>query len=332
MSFDFDTQFTTMMQTNQLDCVIILGHMNPDGDCCGSVLGLAHYIHNTWPQIQVFPYLASNMDRGPKAYALQDTVFDPFTEPYLPADKTYAVICCDCATLKRLVGLALFEKAVTTMCLDHHAANEYYGTLNEVSISEACAENIYQMLDRAHLAAAVKAPHPNVADYLYLGIIHDTGCFDRANSELLQAASVLLSLGADHRTILNTRKTKTLEDKKKEGWLLDHSHRFLDDQVSYVCVNHIEAEEAGITYEDIHPISDILRDCADIQMAFFMFEESPDMWRCSFRSDGIWLNVNKLLHPFGGGGHAGASGLRMNTKEPEALLERILEQIKTMRK
>lgn len=56
------------------------------------------------------------------------------------------------------------------------------------------------------------------------------------------------------------------------------------------------------------------------------------MWRCSFRSDGIWLNVNKLLHPFGGGGHAGASGLRMNTKEPEALLERILKQIKTMKK
>lgn len=327
MTFNFDNEFLTMMQTHQLNTVFVLGHMNPDGDCCGSVLGLAHYIHNTWPEIQVLPHVASNMDKGPKAYALQDQVFDPFTDPVLPADARYAVISCDTATLKRLIGFSWYEKAVVTMAIDHHASNEGYGTINTVKISEACAENIYHMLDKENLEKSAKQPHPNVADYLYLGIVHDTGCFDRANAELFQAASHLLALGADHKTILNTRKTRTLADKKKEGWLLEHSHRFHGGQVAYVLIDQATAKANQIVYEDIHPISEILRDCADIQMAFSMYEEEPGMWRCSFRSDGVWLNVNELLRPFGGGGHAGAAGLRLPTDDPEGLLKKICDHI-----
>ena len=32
-----------------------------------------------------------------------------------------------------------------------------------------------------------------------------------------------------------------------------------------------------------------------------MYEEEENRWRCSFRSDGKWINVNELLQTFGGG-------------------------------
>ena len=35
-----------------------------------------------------------------------------------------------------------------------------------------------------------------------------------------------------------------------------------------------------------------------------MYEEEENRWRCSFRSDGKWINVNELLQAFCGGGHA----------------------------
>ena len=59
-----------------------------------------------------------------------------------------------------------------------------------------------------------------------------------------------------------------------------------------------------------------------------MYEEAPNIWRCSFRSDGQWINVNEMMKSFGGGGHAAAAGLRRKTHEPEQLLELILEEIR----
>ena len=74
----------------------------------------------------------------------------------------------------------------------------------------------------------------------------------------------------------------------------------------------------------------MLRDCEDIEMGFSMYEEAPNIWRCSFRSDGQWINVNEMMKSFGGGGHAAAAGLRRETDQPEVLLEQLLAQIESM--
>ena len=49
-----------------------------------------------------------------------------------------------------------------------------------------------------------------------------------------------------------------------------------------------------------------------------MYEEEENRWRCSFRSDGKWINVNELLQTFGGGGHAAAAGVRKRTNPGSA--------------
>ena len=64
----------------------------------------------------------------------------------------------------------------------------------------------------------------------------------------------------------------------------------------------------------------------------FMYEEEENRWRCSFRSDGKWINVNKLLQEFGGGGHAAAAGVRKWTDNVEKFRQEILERIRLMRK
>ena len=76
--FNFDTVFDETMQTHNLDTVVILGHLNPDGDAAGSVMSLAHYIHVNYPQYRVFPYLANTMERGPKKMVVEDKTFVTF--------------------------------------------------------------------------------------------------------------------------------------------------------------------------------------------------------------------------------------------------------------
>ena len=134
--------------------------MNPDGDAAGSVMSLAHYIHVNYPQYKVMPYLAETLERGPKKLVLEDKVFTPFEKPDTDG-KPYCVIVCDNATLKRMVGLEYFRAAAASIVVDHHASNEGYGDVNWTKVSEACAENVYHMLDKDLLRKAAEAEtHP----------------------------------------------------------------------------------------------------------------------------------------------------------------------------
>ena len=63
-----------------------------------------------------------------------------------------------------------------------------------------------------------------------------------------------------------------------------------------------------------------------------MYEEEENRWRCSFRSDGKWINVNELLQAFCGGGHAAAAGVRKRTNDVDKFRPEILERIVMMEK
>lgn len=335
MKFEFDKVFCQMMEKCQLDTVILLGHINPDGDASGSVMGTAHYIHAVYPQYQVYPYLEDTLDKGPKKMVTKDLLFDPFM---LPTEERYAVIVCDTAILKRLAGREIYENAEASIVIDHHASNEGYGDVNYTRVSEACAENVYEILNWNSWKNAVneeKQLHPNAADYVYMGILHDTGSFARAGEATFQAAAELLKLGVDHNYVMQTMHNDTVYDLQKRGYLFSKVQRAVDNQSAFVIVNREMIEQKGISYEDIHSVSESLRDCEDVKLGFTMYEEEPGRFRCSFRSDGKWINVNELLAPFGGGGHAGSAGVRKRTDDPDEFLEMILqrvEEIKMIRK
>ena len=122
MIFNFDREFQSMMQEHNLYLVILLGHLNPDGDATGSVMGLAHYIKVNYPQYKVMPYLADTLDKGPKKQEKQDKVFNPFEKPDIK--EKYAVIVCDTAVLARMIGREYYEGATASMVIDYHTSNE----------------------------------------------------------------------------------------------------------------------------------------------------------------------------------------------------------------
>lgn len=328
--FEFDLAFEKMMEEKNLETVVILAHINPDGDAAGSVMSLAHYIRWNYPAFTVIPYLSEKLDKGPKQMILNDAYFSPFEKPDLK-ESAYGVIVCDTATMARIAGKEYYDGASASIVLDHHASNEGYGDVNCRVISESCSENIFYMLNPDKIRKAVESHTDqcglNVAEYIYLGMIHDTDGFDRAKISTLEAAGKLLRLGVDHKELMKTRKTETFEEMMKRMKLLSSAVRVMDGKVAYVFVDRKKSEEENIRYEDIHAISGLLRDCEEIELGFTFYEEEPGLWRCSFRSDGKWINVNELMLPFGGGGHAGAAGLRKKTDQPEVLIREILESV-----
>ena len=113
-----------------------------------------------------------------------------------------------------------YQRAVVSMIIDHHASNEGYGTINDIRVSESCAYNVFEILDKEMLKKAASAPHPNGADYLYMGILHDTSRFSRSDAGIEAAGSKLLAMGADHRYVMRTMQDKTLDDLIRQGEIL----------------------------------------------------------------------------------------------------------------
>lgn len=148
--FNFNKEFEAMMSENKLDTVVLMGHVNPDGDAAGCVMGLAHYIKVNYPQYEVNPYLADTIDKGPNKLIKKDQIFNPFKQPDVEK-KRFAAIVCDNAVVSRMVGKEYYERATATMVIDHHASNEGYGDINYTKVSEACAENIFYILDEKSL-------------------------------------------------------------------------------------------------------------------------------------------------------------------------------------
>ena len=83
---------------------------------------------------------------------------------------------------------------------------------------ENCAENVYYILDSAKLKNTVDCEaKPTAADHIYMGILHDTGCFTRAKVSTMKAVTGLLEMGVDHSYVMQTMHNDTLGSLQKES-------------------------------------------------------------------------------------------------------------------
>ena len=106
--------FMTLCNT-EVDTAVILGHINPDGDAVGSVMGVAYYLRENFPCKfrEIIPYTAPGLAKGVQNYVEQDTTFDPFAllEGRVPKDRPYVAIACDCAAPDRIAGEEWFRRS-----------------------------------------------------------------------------------------------------------------------------------------------------------------------------------------------------------------------------
>lgn len=167
--------FMTLCNT-EVDTAVILGHINPDGDAVGSVMGVAYYLRENFPCKfrEIIPYTAPGLAKGVQNYVEQDTTFDPFAllEGRVPKDRPYVAIACDCAAPDRIAGEEWFRRAAVRVTLDHHETNTGYGDIGCIEPLSSCAEMIAQMMDSDELVPVAQRAHEQglrtAADYLCL--------------------------------------------------------------------------------------------------------------------------------------------------------------------
>lgn len=299
---------------------VILGHVNPDGDCIGSCLGLYNYLTENFEGLSVTVYLES---MGKKFSYLKG--YDQVRSEMEPERKFDLCITLDASDVQRLGAFAPYlAQAGDSLCIDHHITNTGLARQNVIeSGASSASEVLYGLLDPKKISRAT-------AECLYTGIVHDTGVFKYSNTsgKTMEIAGSLMEMGIDFPKIIDESFfMKSYGQARLHGLAVLNSRVILDGRLIYTVVTMDELNQFGCTVKATDGIIDQLRVVDGIECAVLLYETgNPDEYKVSLRTNSR-LDVSRIAMAFGGGGHVKAAGCTMKG-EPERIIEEICGQVK----
>ena len=295
------TKLETMI--DQAGKIVILGHVNPDGDCVGSCLAVYNYIKE-WDSSRA---VTVRLERVPSKFSYLSGFDAIETEA---GEETYDLcICLDSSDEERLGDFkSCFDRSAKTICIDHHITNRGYAQENVIDghASSAC-EVVYGQLDESRISK-------RVAECIYTGIIHDTGVFKYSNTsrKTMEIAGKMMEKGIDFGTIIDgSFYKKTYMQSQILGRALLESITFLDGRCIFSVVRKKDMDFYGVDKSDLDGIVDQLRVIDGIECAIFLYETDIHQFKVSLRSNSI-VDVSRIAAYFGGGGHVRAAGCTMS--------------------
>jgi len=300
--------------------VCIVGHVRPDGDCVGSELGLGLALRKAGKDVTCW-----NQDEVPQKYAFLDR--DKFLQKPVKNKEFDLVIAVDCASYDRLGTLGQeVEKRKCLINIDHHQSNTRYGDLNWISDREASTgELIFRLL------TAAKWPITSaIADCLFTAVSTDTGSFQYSTTQPVtyHTAGELVKLGADLKTISQeVYQSFSLSRMGLLKHVYSHYHLGFNNKIAWVWLKKKDFARTGADRSDTEGLIDHIRAIEPVVVACIFEEVETDVIRISLRSKSPDINVNQILTPFGGGGHASAAGARILGK-PASVQRKVLGAVK----
>lgn len=279
--------------------VLILNHVNPDGDSLGSTLALALALDRLGVAAEV-----GSHDGVPPAYAFLPGA-DRITTAVgsRPSDAAVFMECSEPSRAGSLASAGLAARVVINV--DHHLSNTGYGTLVWWETSAAAVGEM--ILEVIHaLGVEVDAP---IATCLYAALMTDTGSFRYSNTTTrsFAIAADLVARGADPYAIAQmVYERRSLAAVRLHALALAGLRVEERGQFAWAVVTEQMARDAGGSIEQAAGLAGQIRAIEGVRLAA-LFEEWPEGIRVSLRSrDGV--ASNEIAERFGGGGHAAAAG------------------------
>lgn len=303
----------------QAKTVAIGGHVRPDGDCVGSCMGLYQYIKTWYPEIEADVYLEDIPESFKRLIAVSDQIKGEVAE----AKEYDLFIALDCGDAARLgFSAVLFENAKHTICVDHHVSNMAFADENHiVPDASSTSELIYHLLPYEKITK-------EIAECLYLGIVHDTGVFQYSSTapETMEAAANLMRKGINANEIIDkTFYEKTYAQNQILGRALLESILFMDGKCIFTCLTKKIMDFHEVKPKDLEGIVSQLRVTEGVEVAIFLYQTNEDEFKVSLRAAGD-VDVSKVAQKFGGGGHKKAAGVTMKGTMHE-IINNLSEQI-----
>lgn len=281
----------------------ISGHIHPDGDCIGSCMALYLYLRKYASFARTMVYLEKPAD-------IFETVpgVDEICTEMEQAKAPDVFFALDCESSRLGGAQHLFEGAKKRINVDHHISNSGCGEINYIDPkASSTSELIYDLLEPEKLDA-------EIAEALYIGIIHDTGVFQYSNTspKTMRIGAKLLEYGFDFSNLIEkTFYEKTYLQNQIMGRALLESILFLDGRCIVSAVDRKLMEFYEVTNSDLDGIVNQLKNIRGVECAVFMYETDTLQYKVSMRSTDL-VDVAQIASFFGGGGHKKAAGCTMS--------------------
>ncbi|MEV6595304.1 bifunctional oligoribonuclease/PAP phosphatase NrnA [Actinoplanes sp. NPDC051346] len=288
--------------------VLLICHLNPDGDALGSMLGFALGLR----RLGVRDLQAT--------FPGDFEIPEPFTglpglDLLVPQAQAYPdpdlLLIFDVASESRLGGLAdRLATARATVVLDHHASNTRFGGVHLVDATAAAtAVVVEELLDRLDVPLDAE-----IAECLYVALATDTGSFrfDMTTPRVHEMAARLIATGLRPGEI-----SRRIFDSRPFGAM-----KLFADVLGRAQLDPTAAAGHGMvwTYATLDDLArhgqrpyvldaliDPVRCVAEVDVSVVVKEIAEGEWAVSLRSKGA-VDVSAVAVALGGGGHRLAAG------------------------
>lgn len=280
------------------DSVFIAAHIQPDGDCVGSQLALAHALRALGKRVTV-----ALDDKVPESLNFLAGVQEIAPREPGPQD---VFVYVDGSDSKRY-GKALNRSASGSrpvILIDHHVTNEPFGDLNLVDIEAASTAEI--VMDIIH-ALGVPLTH-DIAQALLAGIVTDTMGFRTASTTpaTLDKATELVRHGGSIPEIIDrVYNRRSYASLRALGYAIEHSK--LQGRVIWTQIDYKTLKSLGLNGNGTSGIVTQLLTVADADIAFVLTEKQDGKIDLSLRSRAE-VDISGVATSLGGGGHKQAAG------------------------
>jgi phosphoesterase RecJ-like protein len=301
-------------QIDQAERILILTHINPDGDAIGSMLGMWHALQTLGKH--TLPLASSPLPGYTKWLPGAEHI--QVYQKGMAFPEVDLVIMVDTATLAR-VGRIYDEHghALTTMrivVIDHHVTNEGAASVNLIQPEAASTCELLYALFRA-MGLPISS---SLATCLLLGVTTDTQSFQTSStsSESLRVAADLLDLGADQeRIVREVYYALPQSSTALIGLALSEMKR--DGPIAWARITLSMMRATGAEDEAVDEVVRAMQRVAGVK-ALVVFKERQDgTTKISLRSVQS-INVAALAMRWGGGGHEQAAGATLMTSVEQA--------------
>lgn len=275
--------------------IVIVAHVDPDGDALGSTLALRRALVALGKRVTLpiepprfLAFLAEDGELSPAVPALE------------PGTLLFVL---DVADRPRVWG-APVDQAARVVNIDHHGTNDRFGDLAVVEPAKAAtALLIKELIDALGVAWT-----PDIATPCLTGILTDTGNFRYANTdhEVLDAAGALIDVGVAYAELTDRLQWRHPAYFQTLGRVMQTVRFALDGAL--VMADYTSEVRAGAlaAEDDSDDFVGIIRYAEGVKVAVLL-KERDDVVKVSVRTrDGA--SAQAICLELGGGGHVAAAG------------------------
>jgi phosphoesterase RecJ-like protein len=300
------------------DHIVILPHVNIDGDALGASLALGLALKSLGKSVDIL-----TEEEVPNTLAFLpglDLVNHPSREVYEVA------VNMDNGDINRLNSrLKYFQNAEVKLSIDHHATNKVEADHSYVNTSASATGEIIYDLMLNYLGVSLTR---ETAIALYTAIITDTGGMRYSNTtpRTLEITADLMRQEIDFPLVIRKVFDQISHAKLYLMKQTMNSLRLLCNGLLAVSgLSFADITRYNARTDDFEGLVNIGRNLEGVEVSLFIREDAPGSFKGSLRSN-HHVNVARIAEQFGGGGHQRAAGFSM-TGDIESVTKAVIDEI-----